>query len=109
MKFLSRQPYIVLCGVVAAAVSVAPACASAPQEPTGVDNPSTAKTIKVQGQLTSGVECPAMKADNGTTYTLLGDLKGFKLGDRVIIEGRPVEVSTCMQGTTLQIVQIGRP
>ena len=65
--------------------------------------------VKVQGELTTaGVECPAMRGDDGRVYTLLGDLKGFKVGDRVVVEGTAVQISFCMQGTTLQVKQITR-
>ena len=109
MKSRCPHLYAVVCGLLAASAISLAACATSPSAPREIDTPSDPKTIKVQGQLTSGgVECPAMKADNGTIYTLLGDLKGFKAGDRVMIEGTPVQISFCMQGTTLQIVQITR-
>ena len=105
-----RGRYPLVYGFLAAAMFGLTACATSPAAPSEGDSPSGVKTIKVQGQLTSGgVECPAMKADNGTIYTLLGDLKGFKAGDRVVVEATPVEVSFCMQGTTIRVVQISRP
>lgn len=62
----------------------------------------------LEGELTDeGVECPAFRGDDGELYTLTGDLGGFQSGDRVRIVATPVEMSTCMQGTTVQIVEIG--
>lgn len=98
-------------GLLVGAATAACACASSPSGPGEVELKATppAGVVKVQGELTStGVECPAMRADNGDIYTLLGDLKGFKPGDRVSVEGTRVEISFCMQGTTLQVTQITR-
>jgi hypothetical protein len=64
-------------------------------------------TITVTGALTSeGVECQALRGDDGQLYTLAGDLHGFRTGDRVRVTGRVAEVSTCMQGTTIAITTI---
>jgi hypothetical protein len=104
-----RQPWPILCCLLAGAAITLAACATSPAAPRDTGKPPDGKTMKIQGQLTSdGVECPAMKADNGAIYTLLGDLKGFKAGDRVIVEAKPVEISFCMQGTTVQVTQITR-
>ena len=66
-------------------------------------------SLTVRGRLTDeGVECPAMRGDDGKLYTLLGDLKGLRPGDKVCVRGRVAEISHCMQGTTLAIEQIGR-
>ncbi len=60
-----------------------------------------------RGQLTAeGVECPALRGDDGVLYTLTGSLAEFKAGDEVIVEGRIAETSMCMQGTTIQVVRI---
>jgi len=67
------------------------------------------KALTVKGRLTDeGVECPAMRGDDGKLYTLLGDLKGHRPGDTVCVRGRVAEISFCMQGTTLAVEQIGR-
>jgi hypothetical protein len=96
-------------GLLVAAAAAAPACASSPVSPGELNAVPDASTVKVQGALTSeGVECPALRSDSGTLYTLLGDLKGFKPGDRVSVEGTRVEISYCMQGTTLQVTSIAR-
>ena len=98
-------------GLLVVAATAASACASSPSSPGEVELNAgpAASVVKVQGELTStGVECPAMRADTGAIYTLLGDLKGLKPGDRVSVEGTRVEVSFCMQGTTLQVTQITR-
>jgi hypothetical protein len=67
------------------------------------------QSITVTGKLTNeGVECKAMRGDDGKLYTLTGDLKGFKPGDRVKVTGRVAEMSSCMQGTTLGVEKIER-
>jgi hypothetical protein len=50
-----------------------------------------------------------MRGDDGKLYTLTGDLKGFRTGDRVKVTGRIAEISNCMQGTTLSVEKIERP
>jgi hypothetical protein len=85
-----------------------PACATAPPPP-AFESPAEDKPMTVRGQLTAeGVECPALRGADGVLYTLLGDLGGFKPGDRVVVEGTPVPISFCMQGTTLQVTRIVR-
>lgn len=64
-------------------------------------------TIRVTGTITNeGVECPALKADNGKLYTLAGGTGGFKPGDRVRVIGKVVQVSICMQGTTIEVRRV---
>jgi len=65
------------------------------------------QTVTVQGRLSRGVECRALIAEDGTLYTLMGDLKGFGIGDMVCVRGRVVEYSYCMQGITIGVDWIG--
>ncbi len=63
--------------------------------------------VTVTGVLTGeGVECPALRTDQGKLYTLAGDLGGHREGDRVTVTGSIAEASVCMQGTTLSIARI---
>lgn len=63
--------------------------------------------VRVVGRLTDeGVECPALRGDDGRLYTLAGDTGGFKPGDRVTVTGTVAEMSTCMQGTTISVRSI---
>lgn len=67
------------------------------------------QSVTVTGKLTNeGVECKAMRGDDGKLYTLTGDLKGFRVGARVKVTGRIAEMSHCMQGTTLNVEKIER-
>jgi hypothetical protein len=68
---------------------------------------SAQRTVKVEGVLTDeGVECQALRGEDGQLYTLTGDLGGFATGDRVRVIGTVAEVSICQQGTTLQVRSI---
>lgn len=65
-----------------------------------------AGVLTVTGTLsTEGAECPALRGDDGTLYTLAGGsaVAGFKPGDRVTVIGKKAEISTCQQGTTLAV------
>lgn len=62
------------------------------------------RIIELSGTLiTGGVECQLFQTDSGEKYTLIGDLNGFKDGDRVSMSGSVVEISHCMQETTIMI------
>lgn len=66
-----------------------------------------AEAVTVTGVLTDeGVECPALRTDQGELYTLTGETGAFGVGDRVTVEGTIAEMSFCMQGTTLQVTEI---
>jgi LysM repeat protein len=67
------------------------------------------RDVTVVGTITrEGVECPALRGDDGRLYTLAGEVRGYRPGDRVQVEGRPAEFSTCMQGTTIEVSRIRR-
>ncbi|MBN8994092.1 MAG: hypothetical protein J0H94_02625 [Rhizobiales bacterium] len=64
--------------------------------------------VSVTGTLTKeGVECPAMRGDDGRLYTLIPPALG-KLGpgDRVHVEGSVAEMTMCQQGTTVVVTKI---
>ncbi len=65
--------------------------------------------ICVKGTLTDeGVECQALRTEAGELYTLVGDLHGFKDGDKVYLLGTIVPISFCMQGITIAIEWISK-
>lgn len=65
------------------------------------------EAVTVTGLLTDeGVECPALRGEDGALYTLVDKPEAYKPGDRVTVTGLPVEISTCMQGSTLQVKSI---
>lgn len=67
-----------------------------------------ASQLLLEGRLTDeGVECPAFRNDeDDELYTLTGDLGEFAPGDRVRIVAVPMELSTCMQGITVNVIEI---
>lgn len=65
--------------------------------------------VFVKGSLTDeGSKCQALQSQSGELYTLVGDLKDFKVGDTVYVLGTIVPVSFCMQGTTIAIDWISK-
>lgn len=70
-------------------------------------NENRTRVVRVTGTLTDeGVECQALETDNGTVFTLTGNLRDFEVGDRVRVVGKVAQVSICQQGTTLEILNI---
>jgi Protein of unknown function (DUF5818) len=75
----------------------------------GFARPATAETISVVGTLTSeGVECPAMKGDDGKLYSLTPSEKiGLAAaGTRIQVEGTVAEMSICQQGITIEVTKV---
>jgi hypothetical protein len=65
--------------------------------------------IRVTGRLMQGAECPALRADDGQLYTLATrNLGPFKIGDRVQVVGRRLEISFCQEGITIEVIDIQR-
>ena len=69
---------------------------------------AAADIVRVAGTLSKeGVECPALRGDDGILYSLaIADLGAFEPGDRVEVEGTLAEVSICTQGTPLGVISI---
>jgi hypothetical protein len=62
------------------------------------------------GEITDeGVECLAMRDTDGFLYTLIGNTDGLEPGATVVVQGRYVEASICMQGTTIEVVSVMPP
>ena len=63
--------------------------------------------ICLRGRLTDeGIECPALRSDSQSLYTLAGEVAPFEVGDDLCVCGIVAEVSFCMQGTTITVTQI---
>ena len=70
----------------------------------GDEPQSGEESVRITGVVTDeGVECTALRADDGALYTLTGEPEWVQPGDRIVVTGRLVEVSTCMQGTTISV------
>ena len=64
-------------------------------------------TVRLEGTITDeGVSCPAMRGPNDELYTLAVPTPAPQPGDQVVIEGTIAEMSTCMQGITLDVREI---
>jgi hypothetical protein len=67
------------------------------------DGPQPGETVTVTGTLSNeGVECQALRGDDGRLYTLAEPAAGgFGPGDRVTVAGVVAVMSGCMQGITI--------
>src|SRR5690606_34522891 len=66
-----------------------------------------ADRLRVVGTLEQGVECPILRSEDGTVYSIPRDaMAGFREGDRVRVEGRRADMSTCMQGVHIDVGSI---
>lgn len=83
--------------------------AESPTSPPSTTAPSTAmpETITVTGTITNeGVECLAMRGDDGKLYTLGRPKNPPAAGQRVRVTGTIAEMSFCMQGTTISVREL---
>lgn len=81
---------------------------AAVSDPFMVRRTDGADMVHLTGVLTDeGVECPALRSDQGGLYTLAGETGRFDTGDRVEVHGTVAEMSICMQGTTISVEDIG--
>jgi hypothetical protein len=66
--------------------------------------PPQTGNFTITGTLTrEGVECPAMRGDNGRLYTLTGNTGRFPPGTHVRVTGTVAQISYCQQGTTINV------
>jgi len=67
-------------------------------------------TLDRTGRITDeGVECLAMRDGDEFLYTLVGNTEGLSAGDPIVVTARMVEMSTCQQGTTLEVIEARPP
>jgi Protein of unknown function (DUF5818) len=69
------------------------------------DRDGDRRLITVEGRLDEGRYCPAVRGNNGELYSLSGDLRNFREGDKVKVFGYLAENSRC-GGRTLQVSEI---
>lgn len=63
----------------------------------------------IRGVITDeGVECRAMRDDDGALYTLANAPEWAVPGTRVVVRGSVAEMSFCQQGTTISVADIQR-
>ena len=65
-------------------------------------------SVTIVGKLTNeGVECQALRGDDGQLYTLLGgELGDLPVETRVRVIGERLEFSSCQQGITIRVQSI---
>lgn len=65
-------------------------------------------SVTITGTVTrEGVECPAVRGDDGKLYTIVGaGREKLTPGMKVRVTGAIAQVSTCMQGTTIDAASI---
>lgn len=73
--------------------------------PAGTRPPGLSSIV---GVLTNeGVRCPTLRDDRGRLFTLLGDLRGYRDGDRVLVQGSiAADDRICGQAEALAIAAI---
>lgn len=95
-----RRTLVVLLG--AALAALAPAWPPAAAE--------AGRDVCVRGTLTAeGVECQALRGDDGKLYTLAGRKTAGAPNAKVCVCGKVAAVSTCMQGTTIAGATLRQP
>jgi Protein of unknown function (DUF5818) len=71
------------------------------------DRENGGSSVKIFGRLTNeGVECQALRGDDGHLYTLLGDLGALPVETRVCVSGERVEFASCQQGISIRVRSI---
>jgi hypothetical protein len=84
-------------------------CVTSDSDDGSVNQPAeSSESITVIGTVTNeGVECPAVRGDDGMLYTVTGEGRDrLTPGARVRITGIIAQVSFCMQGTTINAAKI---
>jgi hypothetical protein len=87
-----------------------------PAETTPAPRPPMTESASSSGSFTGtitgtvtkeGVECPAVRGDDGKLYTIAtADRSKLTAGARVRITGTLAQMSTCMQGVTINATKI---
>ena len=60
--------------------------------------PKPGETVTYHGEIKAGAECPLLIVEPNRRFSLSGDLRGFKVGDKVCVRGTVAEMSICMAG-----------
>ena len=71
--------------------------------------PGRQDEMRLSGELVAGgAECQRFRSTGGKFYTLEGNLRGFRTGDRVEVTGFVPRASHCMQDTPFRVTAIRR-
>jgi hypothetical protein len=75
-----------------------------PPPPGGPGGGAQVMMFHMNGTLIAGgTKCQSFRNLRGSVFNLTGDLKGFKTGDKVTLEGVGVSTSDCGPGPTVQV------
>jgi hypothetical protein len=62
--------------------------------------------VRREGQITDELEaCLTFRDEDELLYALTGELGSLGAGDQVTIEGVYLETSSCMEGSTIEVVR----
>ena len=64
--------------------------------------------VNLRGRIAGAGGCPVLRGDDGRTYELAGDLRGFGRGDSVHVIGVYEGGSRCGAGPSVRVGEIGR-
>ena len=64
--------------------------------------------VNLRGRITTAGGCPVLRGDDGRTYELAGNLRGFGRGDSVHVIGVFEGGSRCGAGPSVRVGEIGR-
>ncbi len=78
--------------------------------PIGLSNPfhvtNEEGLVRREGKITEEIEaCLTFRDEDELLYALTGELDAFESGDEVTIEGLYSETSSCMEGSTIEVVR----
>lgn len=106
----SEGSQLLVSSLLLVAVVLGIACGATTEPPESPGQRTTSGEVVVTGTLTDeGVECPALRGDDGQLYTLTGAaLDGIETGDRLRVRGSVAELSYCMQGRTIDVGAVER-
>jgi hypothetical protein len=70
--------------------------------------PAIGDSVKLRGTIAEDVDCPLLRLDDGTTFSLTGRVpRGLRSGDRVCVGGTVVATSQCLTQPTIEVETMG--
>ena len=70
--------------------------------------PAIGDTVKLRGTIAEDVDCPLLRLDDGTTFSLTGRVpRGLRSGERVCVGGTVVATSQCLTQPTIEVETVG--
>ena len=70
--------------------------------------PAIGDSVKLRGTIAEDVDCPLLRLDDGSAYSLTGRLpRGIRSGERVCVHGTVVATSQCLTQPTIEVEALG--